>query len=135
MCVRIHLSIIHPRLLSTLLLYEPVIISTPFSGPSPSLMSAMRRDLWPSSSAANFSLKRGLKSWDRRVVERYLSFGLRRVPTPIYDPGNDSKIPLDAVTLTTTKHQESWAYSVPNFEPEAAGLDRLLLADWSAEEK
>jgi hypothetical protein len=36
-----------------------------------------------------------------------------------------------AVTLTTSKHQEAWSYTIPNLEPESAGLDRLLLPDWN----
>lgn len=37
---------------------------------------------------------------------------------------------MSTVTLTSTKHQEAWAYAQPNFEPREARLDRLLLPDW-----
>jgi hypothetical protein len=126
----VHLSIIHPRLLSTLVLYEPVIIQTGFGGPNPSVMAVHRRDIWESGAKAESSLRRGLGKWDSRARDRYLRFGLRSVPTPLYDPAKDTKVPATAVTLTTTKHQEAWGYSIPSFEPESAGLDRLLLPDW-----
>ena len=125
----------HPRLLSTLVLSEPVIMdkATIFKAPSPALMSTRRKDLWPSRSEAESSLRKGLASWDTRVVDRYLRFGLRTVPTPLYDPTTGGTIPVDAVTLTTSKHQEAWRYSVPNLEPASAGLDKLLLADSALE--
>ena len=57
------------------------------------------------------------------------------MPTPIYDPAKDSQIPLEAVTLTTTKYQEGWAFLIPNFEAKDAGLDDLLLPDWVEEHR
>ena len=76
-----------------------------------------------------------MSGWDPRVLDKYLQFGLRPVPTPIYDPAKDSQISPEAVTLTTTKFQEGWAYLTPNFEPKEAGLDDLLLADWAEEHR
>ncbi|KAJ5627653.1 hypothetical protein N7490_009881 [Penicillium lividum] len=124
----VNLSIIHPRLLSTLILFEPVILDDSFrrpGGPNPGFLSSLRRDLWPSADKAKESLSKGLRKWDPRVQELYLKYGLRKVPTAIYP---DSTVGPEAVTLTTTKHQESWNYFTPNLEPE--NLDRLLLPDW-----
>ncbi|KAJ5291897.1 hypothetical protein N7478_001148 [Penicillium angulare] len=130
----VNLSIIHPRLFSTLVLFDPVIMAEGFGGssskptPNPAIFSSRRRDLWPSAEKAKEALSKGLKRWDPRARERYFTYCLRNVPTAIYDPA-DPKVGSKAVTLTTTKHQESWTYTTPNLEPES--LDRLLLADWS----
>ncbi|GAQ11645.1 hypothetical protein ALT_8966 [Aspergillus lentulus] len=126
----IQLSIIHPRLLSTLILYEPIIFGEPSGGPNPAISAVLRRDLWPSLEKAEMQLRRGFARCDSRVVDRYLRFGLRPVPTRLYNSENDTNIPLTAVTLTTSKHQEAWAYTIPNLEPKSAVLNDLLLPDW-----
>ena len=63
-------------------------------------------------------------------MDKYLQFGLRDVPTALYDSARNKDIAPSAVTLTTTKHQEAWMYAQMNLEPREAGLDRLLLPDW-----
>ncbi|GAM33956.1 toxin biosynthesis protein [Talaromyces pinophilus] len=126
----IHLSLLHPRLLSTLVLYEPVILDRVPPGPNPAKFAAVKRDVWPSRQEAEEALRKALRKWDPRVVDRYLRFGLRSVPTRLYNPNTDHSVPVTAVTLTTSKHQEAWSYTIPNLEPESAGLDRLLLSDW-----
>ncbi|KAL9621986.1 MAG: hypothetical protein Q9160_003648 [Pyrenula sp. 1 TL-2023] len=79
---------------------------------------------------------RALSTWDPRCASLYLSYGLRAVPTPLYDAaqpltaGSAESSLSDAVTLTTTKHQEAWGYGQPNFEDAAAGTDEWLLRDW-----
>ena len=120
----------HPRLLSTLVLYEPVILGQANGEPNPAFMSTVRRDLWDSRAAAESSLRKAFRSWDPRATDRYLRYGLRDVPTALYDANRDPNIAPSAVTLTTSKHQEAWAYAQPNLEPCTAGLDRLLLPDW-----
>ncbi|KAF5866560.1 hypothetical protein ETB97_011445 [Aspergillus alliaceus] len=129
----VNLAIIHPRLLSTLILIEPVILEVAFGGPNPAIMASRRRDLWESPETAAASLTKGLSKWDPRARDRYLRYGLRQVPTRLYDPARDPKVPRTAVTLTTTKHQESWNYFTPNLEGEER--DRLLLPDWDAEKE
>ncbi|GAM43863.1 toxin biosynthesis protein [Talaromyces pinophilus] len=128
----VNLSIIHPRLLSTLILFEPVILEAAFGGPNPGLHSSLRRDIWPSRELAEESLSKGLRKWDPRARERYFKYGLRNVPTALYHP-SDPNVGPQAVTLTTTKYQESWSYFTPNLEPEH--LDRLLLPDWDGEKQ
>ncbi|PYH40573.1 putative toxin biosynthesis protein [Aspergillus saccharolyticus JOP 1030-1] len=159
----VQLSIMHPRLLSTLILIEPVILD--FAGrtadsPNPSRPAALRKDLWPSRPAAEAALRKSLlRKWDPRAAVRYLQFGLRDLPTRLYPDVDQPTTPADAgpattttnpqtnpsaaaaaaaaappaVTLTTTKHHEAWSYSVPNLEPASAQLDYLLLPDWDAE--
>ncbi|KAK1144344.1 hypothetical protein N8T08_005496 [Aspergillus melleus] len=129
----VHLSIIHPRLLSTLILIEPVILEVAFGGPNPAILASHRRDLWETPEKAEASLSKGLAKWDPRARERYIRYGLRPVPTRLYDPVTDSKVPTTAMTLTTTKHQESWNFFTPNLESE--DLDRFLTPDWDAEKE
>ncbi|OKO99013.1 hypothetical protein PENSUB_8930 [Penicillium subrubescens] len=97
---------------------------------NPARFVANRRDLWESRDAAEATLRKSLRKWDPRVVDRYLKFGIRSVPTRLYNKETNPDLPDSAMTLTTTRHQESWSYTIPNLEPESAGLDRLLLADW-----
>lgn len=132
----------HPRLLSTLILYEPVILSSGVAGPNPALMSTQRRDLWPTRSAATNALGRAFGNWDTRCTALYLNYGLRGMPTPLYDPARSNTTavaatPPEAVTLTTSKHQEAWAFAQPNWEDPAATAanggsspEGLLFADW-----
>lgn len=127
----VHLAIIHPRLLSTLVLYEPVIFDDAIRPKvNPAKFVANRPDLWESRDTAEAALRKSLRKWDSRVVERFLRFGIRSAPTRLYNKESDPNLPDSAMTLTTTRHQESWSYTLPNLEPESAGLDRLLLADW-----
>lgn len=108
-----------------------MIIHRPPPGPNPAKFAAVKKDLWSSKREAEASLRKALRKWDPRVVDRYLHFGLRSVPTRLYNPNADPSVAKTAVTLTTSKHQEAWSYSIPNLEPESAGLDRLLLPDWN----
>lgn len=68
-----------------------------------------------------FRKSKFFRTWDPRVLDRYLEYGLREVPTAIYPISGDVK--LGAVTLTTTKHQESWTYLRSNFLPRTADSD------------
>ncbi|PWY91036.1 hypothetical protein BO70DRAFT_349548 [Aspergillus heteromorphus CBS 117.55] len=135
----IHLSILHPRLLSTLILYEPVILdipTTPSPAPNPSLPAALKPDFWPTRATAETYFAKALRKWDPRARARYLQYGLRNIPTRLYPtstPSPTTTTPiLTPVTLTTTKHHEAWSYSIPNLTPPDPNpkLDRLLLPDW-----
>ncbi|MCJ1433954.1 hypothetical protein MMC27_003319 [Xylographa pallens] len=117
----VNLSIMHPRLLTALILLDPVISDSPpigFSGEKYNVAKAstFRRDLWPSRqfAAASFGKSPFYQRWDQRVLERWLQYGLRDTPTAIYPekPAEGVDVP---VTLTTTKHQEVWTFLRPNF--------------------
>jgi len=136
-CHLVNLSLIHPRLLSTLVLMDPVIqkfASNP-TGPSPAQASTYRRDLWPSreAAAATFKKSKFYQTWDDRVLQRWVTHGLRELPSPIY-PDDSSKQGQDRqVTLSTTKHQEVFTFLRPNFiglrDGEKAIVDRSTHAD------
>lgn len=121
----VNLSLMHPRLFTTLVLIDPVIQRTPGAGNfSPAQASVKRRDFWPSRQAAAEKLKSSkfYQAWDPRVLDKWIQYGLRDLPTYIHpqapatstptpalnaDPSSATVFPADKpVTLTTTKHQE-----------------------------
>jgi hypothetical protein len=107
------LSLIHPRLLSNLILIDPVIIKyEDASNVAAARASTFRVDLWNSREDAEKSFRRSkfFQSWDERVFQKWIEFGLRNVPTFIY-PERTGK----GVTLSTTKHQEVFSFFRPNF--------------------
>ena len=128
----------HPRLLTTLVLIDPVFQLNPVAPgegnhSNYARLSTFRRDLWPSRSVAADSFQKSpfYKAWDPRVLSLWNRFALRELPTALYPdypaptpnrkPENDetkSKLvstPERPVTLTTTKHQEVFTFLRPNF--------------------
>src|SRR6266516_6371983 len=111
----------HPRLFATLVLLDPVIHTyssvPPASGESPAQRSTFRRDIWPSRAAAaeGYAKSKFYQTWDPRVTERQIKYGLRDLPTAIYPlpvvHGEETP-----VTLSTTKHQEVFTFLRPNYE-------------------
>lgn len=105
-----NVSLLHPRLLTSLVLLDPVVsryASSPDSkAVGPAASSMHRREVWPSLKDAEASFKRSpfYKSWDPRVLERWVDFGIRTIPGQ------------DAVTLTTTKHQEVFTFLRPSWD-------------------
>ncbi|CAG8083708.1 unnamed protein product [Penicillium salamii] len=112
------LSVMHPRLFTSLVLIEPVITPNTFVGYGPLLskMSLKRRDIWPSKSVALKAARRSHKTWDDRVFERWAQHGYRSLPTALYPDSNSGTGIDDPVTLTSTKHQEVMQYIRPNFD-------------------
>lgn len=132
-CVQlVQLSIMHPRLLSTLVLCEPVMMDEHVEGPNPALGSTLRREIWDNRVKAETALRKVFKTWDQRALEKYLQYGLRNTPTALFDPSLDKTLSPESVTLATSKHQEAWAYAQVNFNPPDARLNRLLLPDWDS---
>jgi pimeloyl-ACP methyl ester carboxylesterase len=131
----INLSLMHPRLLETLILIDPVIV--PLANVRGewgiAAASAVRRDRWPSRKVAAESFKKSkfYQTWDKRVLDRWVKYGLRELPTKLYpDPqpkpaATGSAVTLEPtvtpnvtandeekeVTLTTTKHQEVFSFT------------------------
>ena len=128
----------HPRLLTTLVLIDPVFLHNPVASgkgiqASYARLSTFRRDLWPSRSVAADSFNKNpfYKTWDPRVLSLWNRFALRELPTAIYPecptptpiskPGSNEPQSNPAgtiekpVTLTTTKHQEVFTFLRPKF--------------------
>jgi len=80
-CIRAQLSLMHPRLLSTLILIDLMIqnFDSAPCGPSPAAMSMFRRDIWPSREAAieDFKKNKFYKSWHPVVLVSFEEFGIR----------------------------------------------------------
>lgn len=133
----------HPRLFTTILLLDPVIFSVSKADDGDIqqtiLSSTYRRDLWPSRQTAAESLKRNkfYQTWDPRVLDKWIEYGLRDVPTALFpDIESAQKAagsgPSDVpVTLTTTRHQEVFTFGRPNFDriPDEAPYNRKTHPD------
>jgi len=133
----VNLAYIHPRLFTSLILMDPVIAMRPSLGNwVPAQASAARRDRWPSRAAAAKSFKKSkfYQTWDPRVLDLWVQYGLRNLPTAIYPSATvaSSAMPVitadqssanpspdpqteQEVTLTTTKHQEVFTFLRPAF--------------------
>ncbi|KAJ4419519.1 hypothetical protein N0V85_001000 [Neurospora sp. IMI 360204] len=104
----VSLSLLHPRLFSSLVLLDPVISKFAKRGPAygfmPMKQSAYRRDVWPSRKAAaeGFRKNQFYQTWDPRCLEVLINHGLRRVSPE-----------KEEVTLVTSKHQECFTYYRP----------------------
>lgn len=141
----------HPRLLHTLVLLDPVVQrhATQLDGlkpqesrrviPQTTQLSTHRRDIWPSRKAAADGFKRSpfYQAWDARVLDRWVKYGLRDLPTAIHplnegipDPSNPP------VTLRTPLHQEVATFSRPNYHHipgSGAPVNRLTHPDLDAD--
>ena len=120
-----NLSLMHPRLLSTLILIDPVIQRAGPPRPAPGMpsyfqMSTFRRDIWPTRAEAIASFKRSkfYQSWDPRVLDAWFQHGLRE-STPLFPEVPARQTGDLPVTLTTPKHQEAFTFIRPNLD----GLD------------
>lgn len=134
----VNLSLIHPRLFTTLILMDPVIqrLHSQNGNYGPAKASTLRRDKWPSRQAALASYKRSkfYQAWDPRVLDLWVRYGLRDLPTYLHpeatpvsgtlpavtaDPSSATVHPAKGieteVTLTTTKHQEVFTFLRPNW--------------------
>ena len=115
--LRVLLSLIHPRLFTSLMLMEPYFNERKElrTGPRLAKMTANKQDIWPSRSAAADKARKVFSNWDPRVMDRWIKYGYRDLPTAIHPeswPDNTTNSP---VTLSTTKHQELFTYTRPNF--------------------
>ncbi|PGH02199.1 hypothetical protein GX51_04773 [Blastomyces parvus] len=135
----INLALLHPRLLTSLILMDPVINRLEITHqdhtfhtktntiPTTTAASSYRRDIWPSRAAAAESVKKSkfYQPWDQRVLDRWIQYGLRELPTALYPlpptppsaPSPQTTEDVKPVTLTTTRHQEVFTFSRPNFTP------------------
>jgi pimeloyl-ACP methyl ester carboxylesterase len=122
------LSLLHPRLFTTLVLFDATIIKFGFQpvgpGITPAKGSAFRRELWPSAQEAAESFRRSpfYRSWDPRVLDAFIAHGIRPTPTALF-PNEDA----GTVTLATSKHQELFTFFRPLWPyTEPGGMPNLL---------
>lgn len=112
-CALTNLALMHPRLLSTLVLLDPVIQNSEGRGGAtiPARLSTFRRDVWASraEAKASFLKQKYYQSWDPRVFDRWCKFGIRETPTSLHPNEHGT------VTLTTTKHQEVFTFLRPSW--------------------
>lgn len=124
------MSLAHPRLLRSLVLLDPVIQVQNGSIP-PAVASTPRRDIWPSRdlAASRFKDSKFFRSWDPRVLDRWIEHGLREAPTELY-PATDAERD-ERVTLTTSKHQELFTFLRPTYKkvPGKEYVDKDPVAD------
>ncbi|KAI0911986.1 prolyl aminopeptidase-like protein [Ustulina deusta] len=117
--VLVQLALLHPRLLSALVLYDPVInvFSHEQTGAIFGVRLAVaRRDSWPTREAAveSFRRPRGMFStWDPRALEAWIDQALGDAPADAAGGGNK-------VTLATPRHQEAFTYFRPLYPHERA---------------
>lgn len=123
----VNVSLFNPRLLEGIILVDPVIQLHSAEPPSPgevakqkqpygpgiAQLSTFRRDTWPSRSFAAETFKRSpfYKRWDSRVLDRWIQYGLRDLPSVTYP---DQGPP--AVTLSTSIANEVHHFLRPNFK-------------------
>ncbi|KAF2667974.1 alpha/beta-hydrolase [Microthyrium microscopicum] len=107
----VQLSLNHPRLLSSLILIDPVMqrFTSPRGTGGPAQASSRRRDIWPSRNDAHagFARSKFYQTWDPRVLALWEQHGLRDLPTKVH-PAAERGDPR--VTLTTSKHQEVFTF-------------------------
>ncbi|KAJ5093372.1 hypothetical protein N7456_009233 [Penicillium angulare] len=112
---QILLSLIHPRVFTSMILIDPFIHNMPDGG-GPAWIGAFakRPDVYPSREFATKVSAKLMKTWDPRVLELWSKHGFRDLPTAIH-PETDSSDDSRPVTLTSNKHQETFSYIRPNF--------------------
>lgn len=110
------LSMLHPRLFTSLTLIEPVISPDIFTGKGPilAIMSLKRKDTWKSKSEAIQAARKSYQKWDKRVLDRWVNTGYRELSiTTRCDEDNNSQAD-PPVTLASSKYQEVLQYLRPN---------------------
>ncbi|KAB8067224.1 Alpha/Beta hydrolase protein [Aspergillus leporis] len=135
-----NLALMHPRLLTTVILLDPVIqITLPTralsAGPPGAINYALwRPDIWPNRKAAASAHVKLWRQWDPRCIDLMVRFGFRDLPTALYPElpdGADHSHP--PVTLPTTKYQEVLGLTRANFSGRAPDgriqIDRSTHAD------
>ncbi|KAK5073712.1 hypothetical protein LTS08_002191 [Lithohypha guttulata] len=118
----VNVALFNPRLFTSLVLLDPVIqqrtaeIAPPGMENAPSSvakLSTFRRDIWPSRAEAAklFAKSPFYKKWDKRVLDRWIEYGLRDCPTALHPEAQSPQ-----VTLTTSVANEVHTFLRPNYE-------------------
>jgi pimeloyl-ACP methyl ester carboxylesterase len=115
-----NVALMHPRLFTTLVLFEGVFYQNARKMTSISAYPiTFRKDYYPSREVAGKSFRKHpiYRTWDPAVLDLFLKYGLRDLPTAI-QPTPQSKDAPEPVTLATTKHQEAISFSRASFPPD-----------------
>ncbi|KAH8800376.1 Alpha/beta hydrolase family-domain-containing protein [Xylogone sp. PMI_703] len=128
------LSLLHPRLFMGVILLDPPFLRVP-----PLLeakRSISRRDLWPSRSAAAAAVRANkfYAKWDERVIQLWIQYGFRELPTLLYPKSSTAGSGDKGVTLRTTKHQEVFNFVRPNFRGARENEERVIDRNTHAEQ-
>ncbi|KAG6162636.1 hypothetical protein E4U11_002516 [Claviceps purpurea] len=128
-----HASLLHPRLFHSLVLMEAAIApdtaGPAVNGGTPAYASIRRRDMWPSRQHAADSFRKSpfYQSWDPRVFDLWIRYGLRPKST---DPGTPNDPEKGEVTLTTSKHQEIFTFLRPSWPAFDAAGKEIVHPEW-----
>jgi hypothetical protein len=115
--ILLNVALMHARLFTTMINFEATVFRSPRQFTSLGAYPIIfRKDQWPSREtvARSFSKHPIYKTWDPAVLQLFLQYGLRDLPTQLYPNvvPSDSSVP---VTLTTSKHQEVSSYTRAGF--------------------
>ncbi|RAK95983.1 alpha/beta-hydrolase [Aspergillus ibericus CBS 121593] len=135
-----NLALMHPRLLTSLILMDPVIqLTAPPMGfnsdpTGPVNWCLYREDIWPNRASADAAHRKASKRWDPRCLDLMAEFGFRDLPTALHPDLPDTANPSDPpVTLTTTKYHEVLGQLRENFNARTPDgriqIDRSTHAD------
>ena len=119
-----HLSFIHPRLFTALVLIDPAIYGEGSPQSARIVEHALHKpNFWKSRAEYESWVRqnRMYKNWDTRVVDRLLSHGVRDAPSLLH--------PEKGVAVKTSKHQELFMVARPKFQREGRESEPLSLAD------
>ncbi|KAI7914188.1 hypothetical protein M0657_008756 [Pyricularia oryzae] len=129
-------SLLHPRLFQSVLILEPIVgvWDCEANGTAVMLYSATRHDHFPSRDAARafFSKHPFYETWDPRIFERWLHYGLQDDP--------DAKPGSGAVSLVTPRDQEVFSFLRPiaqrlSKDGSALELDESRIQDFPFKER
>lgn len=120
----------HPSLFQGLAFLEPMVQRenpSKMTDPTQASFASNRQDIWPSRASAETALRKTpfFRTWDLRAVNKYISFGLRSIPTAAYPAS--AELSPSSVTLTTSKAQEAWTYLGFNSTPQSEDHQEYLL--------
>lgn len=132
-----NLAYLHPRLLTTVLLIDPVIQLTPpamgfgTDAPGPINYTLRRSDVWPNREVALRANRALTKDWDPRCIDRMAQYGFRELPTRLYPDVDAIKARFNStetpVTLTTSKHQDLIGQIRENFGARDPATGRIAI--------
>ncbi|KAL9085406.1 MAG: hypothetical protein Q9159_004695 [Coniocarpon cinnabarinum] len=138
----VNLSFLHPRLMTSLILLDPVIQLTPPSmglgSDPPGLINYTihKPDVFASRKAGAEAISANpmFKKFDPRALKLMVQYGLRKLPTALHPELTDAMSQAELpVTYTSTIHQDAWTQLRPNFQSrDNAGhinIDRGTHAD------